>query len=1095
MRFGLLGPLEVWTSDGRPVPIPEAKVRALLAALAVDAGRVVPADRLIEDLWGRDLPANPAGALQTRVSQLRRALEDAEAGGRELVVFRAAGYLLDVAPDAVDITRFQRAVLEARGHADPGARARGLEEGLALWRGSALSDFSDLDFARSAADRLEEQRLTAVEEQAEARLEGGDGERLADGLADLVAHHPLRERLRAAHMSALYRAGRQREALLSYEALREQLAEELGVDPGPQLSALHQAILQQDPALAPTESAPAARPRPRNDLPAPPGELVGRAEDLAAVHELLAVHRVVTLTGPGGVGKTRLATEAARTSIDTHPDGAQLVELAGLTGADPTDGAIAEVVAAALDLRDEAAAAGLQASAAPSALVDRIAESLRGRRLLLLLDNCEHVIDAAARFTAALLRAAPDVRVLATSREPLGIAGEHLWTVPPLDPPQTPQDLDSSSAARLFVQRAQAAAPGFSPGESDAEAITTICRRLDGIPLALELAATRVRALGVRQLAQRLDDRFALLGSGRRDAPGRQQTLRAVIDWSWDLLGTAERAVLARIAVHADGCDLDAVRAVCAPLALGEEELLDALARLVDRSLVMMSERGAAPRYRLLESVAAYARERLAETPDAVDEARLRHLRHFTGLAERAEPQLRGARQREWLATLDAEQANLRAALEHAHSQGLSGDALRLTANLAWYWVLRGKLVEGHRSLGVALSTGGPRAAIDHVDETSATLRHVATLWRSGLSVKLGREAFPLHHSPDAPPRDPAYLPAIARAEWFLAFSLTGLGEQVVGEEILERALGVFRAVGDQWGTAAVLASLARYALLRSDLDRVLDYGERSMALFTELDEGWGTVLATHALGSHAEIVGDYDRATRLHAQGLRGAEGLTLWIEASDKLSAQGRIALLRGDHDLSLALHQRARDLAAEHGYVLGMENADLGLGLTARRRGDLDGAESHLEPWLEWQRTMDSHFGEALILAELGFVAELRGQAESARSRHTDGLAAARAGGDPRAIAMALEGLAGAESLAGDHERAAKLLGCAAALRDSVRAPLPGGERGDLERITARIRSGVGEQQFAAWHAAGRGIELDELMRPPEADQRPLTGPQPS
>jgi hypothetical protein len=583
-------------------------------------------------------------------------------------------------------------------------------------------------------------------------------------------------------------------------------------------------------------------------------------------------------------------------------------------------------------------------------------------------------------------------------------------------------------------------------------------------------------------------------GGGGGDAPGLQQTVRAVIDWSWELLGPPERAVLTRLAVHADGCGLEAVRAVCAPLALTDDDVLDSLARLVDQSLVMVSDRGGAPRYRLLETVAAYGRERLAESPDDLDDARMRHLRYFTELAERAAPLLRGPRQREWLGVLDREQTNLRAALEHAHSQGSSKDALRLAVSLAWYWVLRGKLVEGHRSLGTALSTGGTRADADHDDGTTAALRHAATLWRSGLSVKLGREAFPLHHSAGAPPWEPAALPEIARAEWFLAFSMTGLGDGVVGGEILQRALGVFRTVGDRWGTAATLGTMARYALLRSDLEQVLDYGERSMALFTELDEDWGKILASNALGTHAEIVGDYERASRLHAQGLRSAEDLALWIEASDKLSAQGRIALLRGDYERSTELHQQARSVAAEHGYVLGMENADLGLGLTARRNDDLDGAEAHLKPWLEWQRSMDSHFGEALILAELGFVAELRGHPESAHSRHREGLAAARAGGDPRAIAMALEGLAGADSLAGDHVRAAKLLGCAAALRESVGAPLPDGERGDRDRISARIRSALGEQEFAAIHAVGQGAGWEELAREVEADQRPLTRPQP-
>jgi predicted ATPase/DNA-binding SARP family transcriptional activator len=1080
MRFGLLGPLEVWASDGRPVRVPEAKVRALLAGLLINAGRVVSADRLVEDLWGQDLPANPAGALQTRVSQLRRALDDAEPGARTMLAFRSAGYVLDAAPDAVDATRFQRLVAEARRVADPATRAQRLTEALDLWRGPALADFADLEFAREAADRLEEQRLTAVEEQAEARLEAGEGDLLADDLADFVARHPLRERLRAAHMSALYRAGRQRDALMSYEELRRLLADELGVDPGPQLTALHQAILEQRPSLAPPDEARPHRHRRRTNLPSPPGELVGRSADLSRVRDLLTTSRLVTLTGPGGVGKTRLALEAARAAEDVFPDGAWLVELAGVKSSDSTTaGVIAEVVAGVLEVREGNPSAGPQPRPAPIELLDRLAEALRDRHMLVLLDNCEHVIGPAAEFTAALLRTNPDVRVLATSREPLGISGEHLWPVPPLDPPEDPDALNSSSAAQLFVQRARAAAPGLMIGEAEAEAITTICRRLDGIPLALELAATRVRALGVRELARRLDDRFAVLTSGSRDAPDRQQTLRAVIDWSWNLLRPEESAVLARLAVHADGCTIEAARAVCEPLELSGDDVLDVLIRLVDRSLVMVSGHGSQPRFRLLESVAAYGRERLAQTAGDLDDALKRHADYFTDLAERADTRLRGTDQTEWLGLLDAEQANLRTALEHAVSRGQADQALRLAVGLAWYWFLRGKLGEGHRLLGLALS------AESAAEGNGSPLRHVAMLWRSAFSVKIGGELLPLYHSADDRPADSGHAPAIARAEWFLAFSLAGIGDPAIGEGILQRTLGVFRTAGDQWGTAATLAALARYALVRSELEDVHNLAERSLALFDELGDRWGRILVTYPLGSHAEIVGDYDRAIREHTEGLRLAEELALWIEVSDKLSAQGRIALLRGDYERSVALHEEARRLAAEQGYVLGVENADLGLGLTARRRGDLDSVEKHLAPWLDWQRSIDSHLGEALILGELGFVAELRGHADLARSQHRDGLAAARASGDPRAIAMAFEGLAGADALAGEHVRAAQLLGCATAIRASVGAPLPDNERGDVDRISARLRASMGADDFDKYLSAGREIDLPDMLEMVDAD----------
>lgn len=437
MRFGVLGPLAVWSTDGKPVRVPESKVRALLADLLVHRDGPVSADLLVEDLWGADPPGNPANTLQTKVSQLRRALEAGEPGGRELVAYRPPGYELRIAADAVDADRFVALTARARADTDPRARAGLLADALALWRGPAFADFRDEEFTRAAITRLDEQRLTALEDHAEARLELGEHTLLADELGEQVGLHPLRERLRAAHLRALYRSGRQQEALAGYGELRERLADELGLDPGPELAALHQAILEQDPGLAAVAAPATSAARPRTNLPAALTDLVGREDAVAEVGALVRTARLVTLTGPGGVGKTRLALECAARAAQEEPaefpDGVWLVELAGQR--DPGEAELADAIAAALGIRDEVATGA--AYRAPESRA-RLADALRARRLLLVLDNCEHVIEPVAVLADLLLRAAPGLRILATSQEPLAVGGEALHVVRPLGCPIRP---------------------------------------------------------------------------------------------------------------------------------------------------------------------------------------------------------------------------------------------------------------------------------------------------------------------------------------------------------------------------------------------------------------------------------------------------------------------------------------------------------------------------------------------------------------------------------------------------------------------------------------------------------------------------------
>ncbi|MDA1361767.1 BTAD domain-containing putative transcriptional regulator [Glycomyces luteolus] len=816
MHVLLLGPFEIRDADDRQVDLAGARLRALMARLALEPGREVTADGLLDAIWEDDAPS--ANALQALVSRVRRAI------GADRLTRGAAGYRLAVEPADVDVTRFERLSESGRRNGDLAA----LREAESLWRGPAFADLRHLRFADNEAIRLERLRNETTRERL--ALEIATGTDVLAELEPLADAHPLDERWQALLMRALYATGRPAEALDAFERARERLADELGADPSPELAELHLQILRQS-------AAPAARVEKRSNLKAQLTSFVGRETELDALAAAVTASRLVTVTGPGGAGKTRLAVEAATGLSSVAPQGVWLVELAAVGD----DADVAPAVLRAIGARES----GLLEPSAHDA-ASRLEEYFADQDALVVLDNCEHRIDAAARLAARLLGACPGLRLLATSREPLGIGGEHLFPIPPL--PISIDSPESSPAVRLFRERAAAVRPDFRLDASNTEAVVEICRRLDGLPLAVELAAARMRALDAAQIAARLDDRFALLAGADRTAPERHRTLEAVIAWSWDLLSEAERALAMRMSVYPGGVGFDRV---------GD---LDALTGLVDKSLV---ER-VGDRYRMLETIRSYAAARLE--PAAAEAEHDAMARYCLDLVERADDEIRTATQLEAMARLDAEHDNLLAVLGRSVANGDKETGLRMIAALFWYWHLRGFRSQLQHWFPALLALPG---------EISASLAPAVLLVTGMAQTELGdiaagarsiTEGIALGRKADGPIAGrwllsiaPAFLsdPTVAAdpdsAEgWELGIILLTAAAVDEGSNGLvslaqiDRADAEFAKLGDRFGRASALRMRAEFWARQGDHTAAEDALAQAAALFDELGTA-GDAAETYA--------------------------------------------------------------------------------------------------------------------------------------------------------------------------------------------------------------------------------------------------------
>jgi predicted ATPase/DNA-binding SARP family transcriptional activator len=1054
VRIGLLGPLEVRTDSGEPVPLAGGRLRSLLSRLALDPGRVVSTRQLIDAVWGSDPPDGAANALQALVSRLRRALPDLT------VHSEPAGYRLDVDPQWTDVGRFERLVGSGRAAAatEPVRAACELRDALALWRGPALADAG---FAESASARLTELRLAALEQLADL-----EPVPLIADLTAAVRDHPTREPLAVALMRALWTDGRPAEALGVFEQTRAALAETLGVDPTPRLRELHLSILRGDPlpvVIDPIRvgggSAEAGAGR-RSNLRNAITSFVGRDEEITRVRGLVAESRLLTLLGPGGSGKTRLAIESARGLERAFPDGIWFVELAPVS--DPAE--VPATVLATLGLREQALLRGSRSRVTPLEPTDttaRISNALADKRALLALDNCEHLIGAAAELADTILAECPAIRIMTTSREPLAIIGETLWTVEPLAVPAVGVDPEAARrfpSVRLLTDRGAAVRPGFAVDQSNVDAVVELCRALDGMPLAIELAAARLRTMTVAQIVERLDDRFRLLVAGSRTALPRHQTLRAVVDWSWDLLDQDERTLLRRLAVFTGGATAAAVESVCrtgpATFAL--------LTALVDKSLVVI---GPGDRYGMLDTIRAYGLDRLADAGEA-DAVRADHGAYFVALAELAEPQLRRADQLDWLARLAADHENLHSATRRAIAAGDSALALRLTASLGWYWFLHGHRGEGGELAIQALALDGPAPpAARALSCAIGAVNSLTVQQNMQTSRDLLEQAVQLSNTPDT---DHPLLRLIAPLSRFLPVSGGFSGTQT---DVMSSFSDCFDDP-DPWVRAAAHAFHA-HAAFNSGLD---DEAEREfhegLAGFQATGDRWGIAFSLATLAEAAAGHGEHRAAADYLADALATISDLAT---PEDLCQAQAQYAhelLMIGESEQARANLAAAQETADRAGLLECRVQVAYEQGEFARFAGDLQGARDAYERAIAVTRTwpVAPQF-RAILCSALAGVVDL----DRARELTEQALEAALGSQDRPAIRRVLVGVAEYLRRSGDPLRAAALLGASA---DNKGRPAQG--LAAAGQIVQAVRAELSQAAYAEAFARGRSTAVTEVAQ---------------
>jgi predicted ATPase/DNA-binding SARP family transcriptional activator len=965
LEISVLGPVEV-RRDGRPVTVPAGKASELLAHLALEAGSVVRAERLLDDLWAG--AATRRNTLQSKVAMLRRAL-----GDPALVPGADGGYALRVEPAAVDALRVVEDAAAAAERLEAGDAAGAAElsaAGLARYRGEPLGAAGD--WAAPHRARLEETRTTLLETRFAARLRLGDDDVIGD-LEAAVAAHPYQERLWELLIGALYAAGRQADALAAYRRVQTRLSDDLGLEPGPRLRELERRVLDHDPALRVAE-----RPAATGNLPSLSAGLVGRDADIATLTRLLAEHRLVDVVGPGGIGKTAVAVATGRALAEVR-GGAWLVRL--------------ETAQTADDVLDTVIAA-LHVTGGEPALVER----LRRAETLLILDNCEHVLDPAATLAERLLDAAPALRVLATSQVALDVDGEAVVELAPLA-------LDD--AVELFARRA--ARPG------DAAEVHDLCRSLDGLPLAIELAAARTRTLSVAEIARRLDDRFGLLSDPTSRKPERRRALKATIGWSYELLFPDDKRGLWALSAFTGGASLAAVESVLAALDVPPSAAIDVVGRLASRSLVIVDAAGAeAPRYRLLDSIRAFAGEAMTDA-GLTDRALDAHAAWYAAAAASSTVGVRSARQAEHLAFARAERTNIDAALQWSGAHD-PRRALAIANGFGWAWIVLGDS-RGAQRLLAALDAAG--------DAAPAGERAVALLLAAWVEASTGHLEPARRHVAAARALADALGDADlqARCAYHLAYVVSHHGEWEHALALTAEARALYDGLDRPWDQAANALFASRAAISAGDRVRAAEARDEVQRRLEVVDDPWLHVRRDAMLGELARVEHRFDDAVRHIARAAETSERLGFLQTEAYQVSSLGRAQCQAGDYPAGAATLEAAIGKAEATGDVRLAALARVHLGRVLRALGRTADARASLEAAAAWHR--DAGGGEQAALGDCLLAAlDASDGVPGADERLRAILAAARAHDDAPVEVFALDALARLAAEAGDAATAREL-----------------------------------------------------------------------
>lgn len=1092
MWVAVLGPLEVRApddgrgdgrGDGGPPPDREvvvagARLRALLCRLAADPDRAVPAGELVAAVWPGAAPAEPANALQSLVSRLRRLLGDPLRLRQD-----AAGYRLVLGRDELDasvfVDRQQRAQQRMRAGDLDGAHDD-LEEALALWRGEPLVDAGDADYRPAYATRWHAARLAAVKAQADLALRLGQVDGILSPVEELAAGHPFDQSLVALELRLLVAAGRTPEALLRFERTRRTLRDELGSDPSAELQQLHLTLLREadDPPADGAHQVDAAR----SNLRARLTSFVGRDTDLRRVRAALAENRLTTIVGTGGAGKTRLAVEAATRWLGDGGTSAWLVELAPVTEA----GNLAPAVLGALGLREAKLLDRSDRSDRPTQdSADRLLDVLRDATCLLVVDNCEHLVDAVARLVDRILAEAPGVRVLTTSREPLALTGEALCPLAPLAVPAASAarvDVLDVPAVRLWLDRARAARPDFVLDDRTLAPVVEIVRRLDGLPLAIELAAARLRVLPVTEIAARLSDRFRLLTGGNRTSLPRHRTLRAVVEWSWDLLTADERLLAERLAVFPAGADVASARAVCADERLDVAAVDELLLSLVDKSLLQSVEAGDQPgpvRFRMLETIREYGVERLAERGE-LEQTRLMHAHYFRDLVVALEPVLRSRDQLRALATLNVERENILSALRFLGDSGRGPEALHLALALVWYWMLLDASSEAVTWLTFVVQANRGR---DDPDLLWARACRALARLTSSMSTA-GGDVLASTGGWEAATDDIAALAdEVAHAPAAPFPGLEALAPMVVSfanrPDLVAVVLQRARDTDEPWLWAARQSSMAGYAENEGDLVTMRTSTTAAYEAFAVLGDRWGlsSTLVDRARlstleGRTREAIADYEEAAR-HVIALGSAEDdlyirlrlADLYARLGDLEQAKAQLGRLRSASPLAWG--------GAERELFAGASLASL-----EWRAGETDAALTRLQALrrqLDDQPDGSPMLGHvtAIVLGTVATVTLAVGGPGDPAADLARAYAAGVATGDMPIVSGVGRAVAALALFRGQPAAAASILGASAQLLGSADESDP-----EVRDLSDRVRAELGSD-FEECYRAGRGLSRPDAL----------------